>query len=301
MKRLFSQVSADFFRDMDVRDSSKDLYRRVLRQFSNWVVNARKDIRSLRRSDIIEYKSYLLRSSRSENTIDSYLTVVRKFYDYAERVGEHENIAAGIKVSHKRIGYRKEHLTMDEVRRLLSSIERETIIGMRDYAMVYLMLKSGLRCVELSRMRIEDIRMRQDEYSVIVQRKGDNSKNERLGMTESALRPVMDYLDFRGVASEEEPVFTTHCSTGEYGLTAKRISQIIHDRLKDAGVYSKTKTTHSLRHTFAVMAIMNKVPVKEVQLALGHRRIETTEIYLRSIDDTLRLSNPAIHVLDDIF
>ena len=46
---------------------------------------------------------------------------------------------------------------------------------------------------------------------------------------------------------------------------------------------------------------MNKVPIKEVQLMLGHRRVETTEIYLKSADDDLRLDNPAVRALDDAF
>lgn len=264
------------------------------------VISGRK-IKELKRSDIIEFKSYLIREQKSENTIDSYLTAVRRFYEWCEAVGEHENIAAGIKLNHKRIGYRKSHLATYEIAELLGCIDTTTMIGMRDYAIINLMLRSGIRCIEVSRLRVCDISITPVRCSMLLQRKGDNSRTERLGLTLKALQPVKDYLELRGVSDVSDPVFVCHCTTGEAGLTASRISKIVTQRMKDAGIYSTMKTTHSLRHTAAVQAIKNKVPIKEVQLMLGHRRIETTEIYLRSVDDEIRLDNPAIRVLDDAF
>lgn len=301
MKRLFNEVSREFLDNMDVRDNSRELYKRVLNRFVRWVVYFNKNISKLKRSDIIEYKSYLLKSCMAENTIDLYLTVVRRFYEYAELVNEHENIAAGIRLTHKRIGFRKEHLSHNEIEQLMNSLENDTLIGKRDYAIINLMLRSGMRCVELSRMRVCDIYINNDECNVLIQRKGDNARTERLGLTIKAIAPVMDYLAHRGVADEIEPVFVTHCSTGENQLTASRISRIVKGHMVSSGIYSKTKTTHSLRHTTAVLAIINKVPIKEVQLMLGHRKVETTEIYLKSIDDTLRLSNPAVRAIDNLF
>mgnify|MGYP000176709097 CR=1 FL=1 len=301
MKQLFSKLSKDFVSNLDVRDNSRALYLRILTQFSKWVVITGRNIKDLKRSDIIEYKSTLLREEKSENTIDSYLTVVRMFFDYCEAIGEHENIAAGIKLRHKRIGYRKAHLSVDEITKLYSVISTETVSGKRDYAIINLMLRSGIRCVEASRLRACDVYMSDNRCFILIQRKGDNERTERLGLTNKALQPVIDYMNYRGVSSDLESVFLTHCTTGEHPLTSKGISKIVSNYMKKAGIYSKQKTAHSLRHTAAVQAIMNKVPIKEVQLMLGHRRVETTEIYLKSADDDLRLDNPAVRALDDAF
>ena len=68
-----------------------------------------------------------------------------------------------------------------------------------------------------------------------------------------------------------------------------------------ADIYSKHKTSHSLRHTAAVTALIAGADIKSVQQMLGHRRLETTEIYLESIDERLRIDNPAVRLLDDAF
>lgn len=300
MKQLFSKLTNDFVNNLDIRDNSRALYLRVLTQFSKWVVISGRNIKELKRSDIIAYKSALLRNEKSENTIDSYLTVVRMFFSYCEDIGEHENIAAGIKLKRKRIGYRKAHLSVSEITKLYGVINTESVAGKRDYALVNLMLRSGIRCVEASRLRVSDLFMSEERCFILVQRKGENER-ERLGLTYKALHPVMDYISYRGVCSDTESVFLSHCTLGELPLTPKGIGKIIGNYMKKAGIYSKQKTAHSLRHTAAVQAIINKVPIKEVQLMLGHRRIETTELYLKSADEELRLDNPAGRALDAAF
>ena len=301
MKRPYSTLIREFTDNLDVRSNSRALYHRILCQFSQWVVIGGRNIRELKRSDILEYKASLLRDHKSENTIDSYLTVLRMFYDWCEVIGEHENIAAGIKVRHKRLGYRKEHLTTGQISKLYSVIETDTLIGRRDYAIINLMLRTGLRCVEVSRIRVCDIQSGDVSY-VRVQRKGDNDRSEKLGLTSKVLQPITDYMSYRGVSDNEEYVFISHRSkTESTPLIPKTIGKIVASYLKLAGVYSRTITAHSLRHTAAVQALLHKVPPKEVQLMLGHRSVKTTEVYLKSIEQEIRLSNPAVQALDDAF
>lgn len=300
MKQLFSKLSKDFVSNQDVRDNSRALYLRVLVQFSKWVVVTGRNIKELKRSDIIEYKATLLREKKSDKTIDLYLIVVGMFFSYLENIGEHENIAAGIRIKHDNKGYRKAHLSVHEIEKLYNSINRTTVIGKRDYALINLMLRSGIRCIEASRLRVCDVYMSDDRSYIDIQRKGEN-RRERLGLTKKPVIPLIEYIEYRGVASETENVFLSHGTKGESALTARTISRIVTGYLKKAGIYSKEKTAHSLRHTAAVQAIIHKVPIKEVQLMLGHRRVETTEIYLKSADDDLRLDNPAVRALDDAF
>lgn len=300
MKQLFSRLSADFLKNADIIENSRELYKRILSQFKKWVVVAGKDIKYLKRADIIEYKSYLMKSGKAENTIDAYLTVVRRFYEYAESIGEHENIAAGIKLRRKKDGFRKGHLTHDEVDKLLMSIDQQTVTGRRDFAIINLMIRSGMRCVELSRLRVCDITVMESGCQVLIQRKGDNARTVSIGLTTKSIAPVMEYISYRGISNDDDPVFVTHCTRGELPLSAMRISRIVKYRMQKADVYSKMKTTHSLRHTTAVMMILNNATIKDVQLLLGHQSVKTTEIYLRSIEDERRLNNPAVRLLDDL-
>ncbi|MDR2919703.1 MAG: site-specific integrase [Tannerella sp.] len=301
MRQTFSTLIKDFTDNLDIRPNSRDLYRRNLNAFAKWVVCSGRNIKALKRADILAYKNDLTNQCKSENTIESRLTTLRLFYDWCETIGEHENIAAAIRVRRKERSYRKGHLSAVQVTHLLNSIDQSSIKGLRDFAIINLMLRSGFRCVEVSRLRVCDIHRNDSGCYAMIQRKGANDRNKRIGLTEKILNPVFDYLQYRGVEDESESVFMSHGYNGEKPITAKGIGVIVTKHLKSAGLYSKTITAHSLRHTAAVLMILNQVPIKEVQVMLGHRSTETTEIYLKSVEDEMRLINPAARALDNIF
>lgn len=301
MKRPFSKLVSEFAGNRDVRDNSRALYVRILNQFSVWVVRSGLNIKTLVRADILRYKSDLLKAGKSENTIDSYLTVLRMFYEYLELVGEHDNIAAGIRIKHKRKGFRKGHLTVDQVNTLLGVIDISTLKGKRDYSLINLLLRTGMRCVEASRLRVCDIVEHSGGYYLSLQRKGDNDRSERIGATVKAVLPVVEYLEYRGVSDQSEYVFVSHEYSGSRTLTAKGLGQIITSYLKLAGLNSNKITPHSLRHTAAVQALLAGARPIDLQAMLGHRSVKTTEIYLKSVEDERRLNNPVGQVLDDVF
>lgn len=173
MKRLFLDVKRDYLANIDVKPNSKKVYSLILDLFVKWVVRTGRNIKELTRADILAYKSYLIESNKSENTIDLYLAAVRTFYEYAEALGEHDNIALNIKLHHKSNTYKKDHLQKEEIDALLRSIDRTSIIGRRDFAIINLMLRSGMRCVEVSNLRLCDITTRKDGADLLLLRKGD--------------------------------------------------------------------------------------------------------------------------------
>ena len=301
MKRLFQEVSREFLDNIDVKKSSMETYKSVLSAFSVWVVRVGRNIKMLRRADILAYKSYLISENKSEKTIGLYMAVLRCFYEYLEQVGEHENIAAGIRLKNQNKDYTKAHLSLDEVSTLLQSIDRESMIGKRDYAMVNLMVRTGMRCVEVSSLRICDIKEKGENYILHIQRKGRNTRNEKLSIPANVITPIHEYLTERNPASEMEPVFLSLHNHRTKPLKSKIIGRMIGKRMKAAGVYSSEKTAHSLRHTAAVHALLKGATVKEVQTMLGHSSLNTTEIYFKSVNEELKTNNGATLILSKIF
>lgn len=297
MNKLFAEAERAFFDNMDVSEVTKGNYRRILNRFKEWVVTKGLPASRLQRADILAYKSDLLTSSKSESTIDIYLMVVRLFYTFVEESGWGDNIAAGVRYKRRNKEHYKEHLTEEEIEQLLLSVERDTLIGLRDYAIIYLMLCTGFRCVEVSRLQVADLHDEGRQPYLMIQRKGSFRKDAKFGVTDEIIAPIRRYLEQRGVSSPDEPLFATHCTVGEFMMSPWRVGSMIRRRMRAAGVYSKTKTAHSLRHTAAIRAIKAKVPIREVQIMLGHQRVETTEIYLKSIANEMRLDNPAVRAM----
>ena len=102
---------ATFISAQDVKESSRKLYTRTLSQFFVWMEKAKKNLSTLTRQDILAYKDYLQDEALSSLTIGSYITAVRKFYEWAEAEKFYPNIAKGIKTPRRVQAFKKQHLT----------------------------------------------------------------------------------------------------------------------------------------------------------------------------------------------
>ncbi|OAV75929.1 Tyrosine recombinase XerD [Bacteroidales bacterium Barb7] len=301
-KILFNDLVDEYLSNIDCNDRSRDTYRRVLNSFKRWIVFEGKNITDIKRSDILAYKAYLLKNDRAERTVHLYMTVIRRLYEYAQTIGVSENIVSDIHTKNLHGGFLKEHLTEQEANRLLSSIARDNITGKRNFAIINLLLRTGMRCVEVSRLRVCDIiELPDGAHGLRIQRKGDCARTETVGIPAKAIEPILSYIAEREVSDGQEPIFTTHHYKKNIGLTPSAVSRTVKSLMEAVGVYSKTKTAHSIRHTAFVTMITHGASIKEVQILAGHKSMLTTEIYLKSMDDMLRLKNPAASVLDDVF
>ena len=302
MKRTFSDLTKDFVENIDVSEKTRKAYLSALRTFSNWIVFTGRKIKTLKKADILAYKSHLLTKNYSEKTIDLYLTSLRSFYDYLEGLNEHENIAYGIRLRNKKKGFVKSHLSVPEMESLMNSIKGESVYDLRDFALINIMIRTGIRCIEASRLRICDIEEDSGRYYICIQRKGRNSRNEKIEATKKTIQPIYNYLSYRSPSDSREYVFVSHSNRSKnIALSSWGIGHIVTVRMKAAGIYSKRKTAHSLRHSAAVHSLIKGASIKEVQTMLGHSSLKTTEIYLESVNEEMRLSNGAIRAMDEVF
>ena len=172
----FNRLIEHFLNSLDIKRSSKQTYEKGLRKFLLWLKS--KEIQNPTREDILTYKGYLQTQGISSLTLSSYMVVVRKFFEWAEGMKLYPNIAKGIKGAKRVRGFRKESLTVDQVKELLSRIDRSSPQGKRDYAMLNLMIRTGLRTVEIIRADIGDIRQKGGEAVLWIQGKGRDAKDD---------------------------------------------------------------------------------------------------------------------------
>lgn len=275
----------DFIADLDISGSSRDTYSRSLKQFISWSYETGREGRlDLQREDILDYKDYLS-SEKSSYTVTLYLTSVRKLYQWLESKRIYPDITRGIKGSKKPKGFRKDSLSPDQLREALEAMERESLEGLRDYAIFNLMARTGLRDIEVSRAQVKDIRQESGQAVLWIQGKGRDSKDDFVLLTEEALKPIRQYIQTRGEIQEDQPLFFSH-SDRNYGqaLTTRSISRIVKKALRAIGLDDKRLTAHSLRHTAITLSIKGGATLQQAQAMARHSDPKTTLIYFHNLD-----------------
>jgi integrase/recombinase XerD len=290
-KNQFHAWIEQFLAAQDVTQGSRSTYRSALRQFFDWF--SENKITNPTRETILTYKEWLDAKGLKPFTRSGYLVAVRRFFEWAESLKLYPNIAKGIKGARRTIKtHQKNALTIDQIEKLLQSIERTSLQGKRDFALINLLFRTGLRLIEIKRAQICDLEMKEDDDGALlwIRGKGRDGKDDFVVVTEDALEPIMVYLRQRKAKNTQEPLFASLSdrNRGQY-ITTFSLSRLIKQRLRAAGIESKRITAHSLRHTFGVMAIQAGASLYEVQLAMRHTAPTTTEIYLGDIERAKRL------------
>ena len=302
-EKYLNQLVAEYLSECDIVEISAKTYLRILNVFIKYLTINAKDVKNPTKADIILFKSYLFRTGKTILTIDSYLKVISLFFRYLESKGYYSDISKGTHHRKRYYGYRKGYLSKDQVIKLLKSLPNVSIIDKRNTAIIQLMLRNGLRCIEVSRLAIEDIISDSTGYALKIQRKGHLTKDQIIGISQKVYDPIEIYLTERGTFKGNEPLFINHQSKNNIskGLTAITISRIVMNELNHQGLGSKQVTAHSLRHTCAITALKSGVDIYDVSKMLGHTNIATTQIYISAIEsETLRI-NPASIALDKVY
>ena len=276
-----------FIKAQDVAQSSRETYRREMKKFMDWLENTDRvmELQMLEREDILEYKRYLQEQDFSPATVSGYLTAVRKFFSWLESKHVHPNIAENVKGMKKPKGHRRDCLTPQQVRKALDEIDTSTLKGKRDYALFNLLVRTGLRTVEVARAEVGDIRQESGQAVLWIKGKGRAEKDDFVLLTEGSLEPIREYLSERGDHDEDDALFIS-VSNRNYGgaMTTRSISRVIKKILKKINLDSERYTAHSLRHTAITLAIKNGASLEQAQAMARHSDPKTTMTYFHNVD-----------------
>lgn len=256
-------------------------YTRAIKQFASYL--ATNGITSPTRADVIQYRDEL-KASHKPATVAAYMAAVRLFFQWTSTESIYPNIADHIKGAKLDRDYKKDPLTPKQAARLLTSVDRESIQGLRDYAILALMITTGARTIEITRADINDLRT--TTHTVLfLQGKGEEDKNKYVKLSEPVEAAIRAYLAVRGPLKASAPLFASLAKRNHGGrLTTRSISRLVKSHMIAAGLSSDRWTAHSLRHTAAVTNINAGGTAEETQQLLRHRDITTTYTYIRAIE-----------------
>ena len=280
-------VGAELFnRYIEFLDSSPktvETYTRALRQlFSYFSLNG---ITQPTRADILAFRDELKASGHKPTTVQNYITATKIFFSWTEQEGLYPNVADHLKGAKLDREHKKDYLTSRQVKEVLAGVDRSTEQGLRDYAMLFLMVTGGLRTIEVSRANIGDLRTLGDNSVLYVQGKGREEKTDYIKLSAPAEQAIRAYLKARGEKDEEAPLFSSTSNNNRGArLTTRSVSGIVKTRLQQAGYDSEKLTAHSLRHTAVTLSLLAGKDITEVQQFARHANIATTMIYNHALD-----------------
>lgn len=288
-----------FINSQDVKQSSKLLYRRTLKQYFNWVSKKGYLLSEIARTELLQYKEDLLTSGMSSLTVGSYITSVRRFYEWTEANKFYPNVAKGIKTPKRKQQFKKQPLQPAQATALLDYYQSKAL---RDYAIITLLLRTGLRTVEVIRATVGDITFKGSQRVLLVQGKGRDEKDNFVLLTDKTYLPIAQYLATRKDVSSTDPLFisTSNNSKGDK-LTTRTISYIAKEGLKAIGLDERSFTAHSLRHTTAVNILRAGGSLETAQFTLRHSNPATTQIYTATLNEERRLQNSGEALIDSLY
>jgi integrase/recombinase XerC/integrase/recombinase XerD len=285
---------AMFVSEQDVNKSSRALYARTLRQFMNWTDAKGCTLAEVTPALLVSYKDELL-SHKSSLTAASYITSVRKFYAWTEAHLFFPNIARGLKTPKRKQEFRKQSLNPTQAQQLL---EAARLRSLRDFALVNLMIRTGLRCIEVVRANYEDITVKNGERILLVQGKGRDEKDNFVILSDKAYEPLRAYLASRKRLQAKDALFTNY-KAGR--MTTRSVYAVVKEALESIGLDGRQYTAHSLRHTAAVSILRAGGQLEHAQAVLRHASPVTTQIYLHTIKEEQRLNTAAEKLIDTLF
>lgn len=282
------------------------------RFFLTWLEQGRDPhLRRLDRACLQAYRAFLDQRFANLRTKNGYLTAIRQFLSWL--VPLHPGLVnpadfvQGWTCSRQ---HTRRHLPVEDAKALLTALEtdprKSELQRARNVAMAYLMLKTGLRTIEVSRAKIEHLQEHVPgaKWKLWVHGKGRQSADESVQVLKEVYERLQAYLVLRpGPLQGSDPLFATTACVDRGGhvvtpagltLSTRAIHRIITEGLLLAGVKKPGIVVHSLRHSTPTFALLNDANPTRVQKMMRHQHYATTEIYVEEVQKLLEGAEEAV-------
>jgi len=284
MERLID----DFISSLRRRDTTKETYRKALREFSRWLGGAPPE--KLNPDDIQRYKDYILSKNLSPTSMSAYLTAVRRFYDHLVSKGmAAENPARKIKGAARPERHLTPPLTRGELDALLGAVDASSPLGKRDLAILSLMALAGLSEIEIVRADLGDVTRKEGKTAIYVQGKSKDKKDEYVTLNSAASEALHKYIEGRDASSGGEPLFwgIGNRASGER-ITTRGVRARVNYYLGLSGLRKKGIKPLSLRHTAAILAIAEGATVSDIMRMMHLKTTESALVYFEEAQEFFR-------------
>jgi integrase/recombinase XerD len=276
-------------------------YEKTLDQFRDWVRGKQQDREpdQITARDVLAYLQYLREvRDNGDSSINRTVVVLRRFYAATVAMGHLDHgdnpLAAfpSIKAVPRKLPI---SLSSEQVTRLLREPKPDTVLGLRDRAILALLYGTGIRASECASLRNGNVDLKQLTITVL----GKGGHERTIPLNAELAEVLRTYVEARGVTLSHAPFFRSR-----FGRALSRGG--VYERVRTWGQRSRVGiplSPHRIRHTFATHLVRAGVGLVTIRDLLGHRLITSTQIYLHVTADDLRAAaarHPISRLLDTI-
>lgn len=259
-------------------------YKNSLKLFNDYLKD--NDIKSLTPDTIYEFFKLTGSNEKtnSNNLMYKYKVHLRRFFNYLLTKDKIDKEIVECIPDIKYIKNKKlpSIFTSDEIKRIVSSIDRNSALGKRAYAMIMLSVKYGLRSGDVVNLRFEDVDW---ENKIIRINQNKTKRDVELPLLPEVGNAILDYLK-NARRQSNLPFIFLNIKGPIHPITSSAFYGILNKYINKSGIEKLDKRhhgPHSLRHTLASQMLKNGEELTTISATLGHSSTQVTTVYL-SID-----------------
>lgn len=296
----------DYLEYLEVEKGSSPLtirnYKHYLNRFVNWLKdqNIRMNLKDINPEIVRQYRVYLSRKTDrkggtlARRTQGYHIIAMRSFLRWL--IKNDYEVMSPDKIDLPKISDRQvKFLSGEQVDRLLNAPSLSKITGKRDKAILELLFSTGLRVSELVSLDRDKVDLERKEFGIV----GKGGKARVVFLSKRAVGWIEKYLSER--KDKFKPLFIRYkgkvdptTSDNSMRLTARSVQRMIKKYVKKIKL-PVDATPHVLRHSFATDLLMAGADIRSVQEMLGHKNIQTTQIYTHITHKHLKDIHEAFH------
>ena len=263
-------------------------YRRDLEQFFSYLgktVGDEREIDELK-VDALAIRAYLgwLHKRCKRSTIARKLSCLRSFFKFLVKRGVLETNPADAVLTPKRGRSVPNYLPIDDVFRMLDGLKGDSVLALRNKAILETLYSAGIRVGELVGADVGDVNFAKGLLKVW----GKGSKERIVPVGKKALHCLKTYLEARQARKGFEKAADSPLFLNKLGgrLTARSVARLL-DKVNRQLALMRPVSPHGLRHTFATHMLDGGADLRMVQELLGHASLSTTQRYTHVSMDRL--------------
>ena len=272
-------------------DNTLAAYRVDLERFGIWLDSDAQTLLGAQRSQLLSYLADRVRDGAKPRSTARLLSSLRRFYRYWLREGK-ISLDPTADVASPTLGRGlPKSLSEQDVERLLSAPDTNTLLGLRDRAMLETLYATGLRVTELVKLGVTQI----DLNAGIVRVTGKGQRERLVPLGEEALTWIEEYLRIARPDLLKGRVCDSVFVTARGKAMTRQAFWHLIKRHATRGAIDIVLSPHTLRHAFATHLLNHGADLRVVQMLLGHSDLSTTQIYTHVARERLRTLHEQHH------